>query len=105
MIDQFLEHDLPRIKRRLAGQRHWFGQITIEGEFEPSRRVEPAMQTAVAAALVAVASDPAKAAAEYGRLTGHCCLCTLPPTDPRSTAVGYGRICAGHYGLQSGTKS
>jgi hypothetical protein len=49
-----------------------------------------------------MAADPAKAASEYGRLTVHCCFCSLPFTDARSTAVGYGRICAGNYGLPWG---
>jgi hypothetical protein len=89
--------------RDSAGQRRWFGRITVAGEYEPSRRIEPAMRTPIAAALAAMASDPAKAASEYGRLTGHCCFCTLPLTDPRSTAVGYGKICARNYDLPWGT--
>jgi len=52
-----------------------------------------------------LASNPAKTAAEYGKLTGHCCFCEAPLKDARSTAVGYGPICADHFGLPWGVDS
>jgi len=85
--------------RGTDGQRKWFGRISPDGDFEPRRSLDGETQTAIAAALVAMASDPAKAASEYGRLTGHCCFCSLPLTNERSTAVGYGKICARNWGL------
>jgi len=80
-------------------ERTWFGRVLTSGVFEPSRRESQETATAITAALEALATDPAKAASEYGRLTGVCCFCGLALTDERSTAVGYGRICAQHYGL------
>lgn len=84
------------------GDRKWYGRITREGQFEPSRKYGETTQTAVAAALKAMATDPAKAAAEYGHLTGVCCFCNIALTDQRSTQVGYGPVCAKHYGLPWG---
>jgi len=49
-----------------------------------------------------MAADPAAEATAYGRLTGSCCFCRRPLTDGRSIAVGYGPICADHYGLAWG---
>jgi hypothetical protein len=49
--------------------------------------------------LTVLAADPAKVAAEHGKLTGKCCFCNTKLTDPKSTSVGYGPVCAGHYGL------
>ena len=52
--------------------------------------------------LVALATDPAKVAAEHGKLTGKCCFCNRKLDDKRSTEVGYGPICAEHYSLPWG---
>lgn len=49
-----------------------------------------------------MAADPAAEATAYGRLTGNCCFCRRALTDGRSVAMGYGPICAGHYGLPWG---
>jgi len=46
-----------------------------------------------------VAEDPEAAAVENGFLTGACCFCRIGLHDHRSTAVGYGPICAKHYNL------
>ena len=78
--------------------RTWYGRVTLDGQFSPSRDAIPAIATA----LQAFAAAPAKVASEYGRLTGICCFCRKALTDERSTAVGYGKICAGHYGLPWG---
>ena len=85
--------------------RDWLGRITREGDYQPSGRVDPASQTAIAAALTALATDPAQAAKEYGKLTGHCCFCGLPLTDPQSTDRGYGPVCATHWGLPWGGRA
>lgn len=81
--------------------RTWFGRVTLDGKYSPSRDAAPA----IAAALQAFAADPVKVASEYGRLTGNCCFCRKTLTDERSTAVGYGATCAGHYGLPWGAKA
>jgi Family of unknown function (DUF6011) len=82
--------------------RTWFGRITRDGRFDANRREGPATATAVLAALQAFGADPAGQAAAYGHRTGNCCFCALPLSDPRSTAVGYGKICAGNFGLPWG---
>jgi hypothetical protein len=85
-----------------TGRNDWFGRISREGEFEASPKFDDTTQTAVAQALVALASDPAAAARQYGKLTGYCCFCRLPLSDKRSTDMGYGPICAKHFGLPWG---
>lgn len=86
------------------GDREWYGRVTREGVFEPRRSAPIETQAAIAAALKALAADPAGVAAAYGKLTGVCCFCASRLTDERSTAVGYGKTCAKHYGLAWGTK-
>jgi hypothetical protein len=84
------------------GEKPWFGRITQHGEYEPARNADAAAITAITAALKALAANPAKVAADYGKLTGQCCFCRLPLTDARSTAVGYGPVCAEHFSLPWG---
>ena len=83
-------------------RRVWYGRVTPSGEWQPGNSLPPESMSAISRALKALASDPAGTAASYGRLTGHCCFCNLRLTDERSTAVGYGKICAGHYDLPWG---
>lgn len=49
--------------------------------------------------LVVVARDPATAAKEYAALMGRCSFCGLELTDAGSVEVGYGPVCAKHWGL------
>lgn len=80
------------------GQNTWFGRITAAGEFVGSRNATPwVLQT-----LTAFASDPAGYAARYGHKTGNCCFCNHELTTVESTTVGYGPVCADHYGLPWG---
>jgi hypothetical protein len=79
--------------------RQWFGRVTRDGKFEPSRRHGGDTASAIVAALKALAADPAGTAAEYGRLYGICCMCGLPLVAERSTSVGYGPVCAKNWGL------
>lgn len=86
------------------GARVWYGRIN-NGALEPSGALEdhPA-KAAIVARLQEFATDPAHVAADHGRLTGHCSFCNIPLTDERSTGVGYGPICADHYGLPWGAR-
>lgn len=77
--------------------RKWFGRILESGEFEASPR-EPTPDGLIDG-LKRFAAEPAKVAAEHGRLTGRCCFCNRGLTDERSTAVGYGKTCASNFGL------
>ena len=78
--------------------RTWFGRIALDGTFVGSREATPA----IVEELKALAADPAGKAALYGKQTGCCCFCARELTDERSIAVGYGPICADHYGLPWG---
>jgi len=75
----------------------YFGRIDLAGKYQQST-FHPEMATL----LERFAADPAGVAAEYGKLTGNCCFCQLKLTDPQSLAVGYGPICADHWGLPHG---
>ena len=46
-----------------------------------------------------VAEAPAIAAKEYAGVTSSCSFCSKTLTDAGSVEVGYGPICAGHWGL------
>jgi hypothetical protein len=46
--------------------------------------------------------DPDTTLAEMGHLTGHCACCGLSLKDPKSTALGYGPVCAEKFGLKRG---
>jgi hypothetical protein len=76
----------------------FYGWIDPAGSFLPSA----GCPEAVKALLVALAADPAKVAGEHGRIMGVCCFCGQALTDERSTAVGYGPICAKHWALPWG---
>lgn len=78
--------------------RTYFGRISKDGSFTASRSATDDVKRG----LRAFASDPVGTAREYGRLTGKCCFCSKPLKDERSTAVGYGAICAGRYDLEWG---
>jgi hypothetical protein len=82
--------------------RTWFGRITRDGEFQPSAAANEIQ--GLTEALKAFAADPVKVAAEYGHLSGNCCFCSRQLDDTRSTEVGYGPVCADHYGLPWGAK-
>jgi hypothetical protein len=84
------------------GSKTWFGRIHTDGRFELSAN-EPTSE--VIALLTRFAADPAGVAAEHGRLTGACCFCNTALTDERSTGVGYGPVCAKHYGLPWGAET
>jgi uncharacterized Zn finger protein (UPF0148 family) len=45
-----------------------------------------------------VVNDPFAAAVEFGKMTGHCCVCNRLLTDPESVNRGIGPICAERFG-------
>jgi hypothetical protein len=85
-------------------QNRWFGRIDLDGVFHPSRKLDGEEYTAVVGLLKEFADDPATVAGEIGRWLGRCCFCHRALSDERSTEVGYGPVCAGHYGLEWGVK-
>ncbi len=78
----------------------WYGRILENGHFEAGHKSTPEIENA----LQEFAADPAGYAGKYGQLTGACAFCGLPLKDERSTEVGYGPVCAKHYGLPWGAK-
>lgn len=80
------------------GNNVWYGRIDLEGKMETSRNCTEK----VLKILRLFAKFPAELAALHGRLNGKCCFCGIRLTDERSTEVGYGEICADHYGLPWG---
>jgi hypothetical protein len=83
---------------RPYGSSTFYGRIDREGRYFASR----AAPGWVEAALREMALDPAAFTAAVGRRTGNCCFCARELSTTESLAVGYGPICAGHYGLPWG---
>lgn len=81
-------------------KRVFYGRIAPNGDVTVSDRAPAEMVDL----LKEFAADPAKVAASHGHLTGNCCFCSLPLSDERSTAVGYGAVCADHYDLPWGAR-
>lgn len=86
---------------RPYGQSVWYGRISPKGEWTANLRAGSLALQTVEQFLLKFSAAPAKTAAEYGRLTGHCCFCSKPLTDPQSTAAGFGPTCAKNYGLEA----
>jgi hypothetical protein len=76
------------------GTNVWYGRIERTGTFVPGRDCPETIVTF----LQRLAGDAADVAGLYGRRTGKCCACNTPLTDSRSIFVGYGKVCAGHFG-------
>jgi hypothetical protein len=79
----------------------YYGRVTNDGTFVPGRDELPSLVDT----LRRLAAEPAKVAAEHGKLTGLCCFCGRGLDDDRSTGVGYGPVCAKHYSLPWGEES
>jgi hypothetical protein len=62
----------------------------------------PACSLDVIEALREFAENPLQVAAAYGHATSACCFCGRTLTDARSVAMGYGPVCAEHFGLEWG---
>lgn len=80
------------------GFNRYYGLINDRGVFSPGRD----LSEGVRAFLVTLAADPVGVIAAYGHATGECSFCARELTDERSVTVGYGPICADHYGLPWG---
>lgn len=84
---------------RPYGSNRWYGRILEDGSWVmPRTPIDQEVKEAVRK----FAEDPARAATAHGKLTGNCCFCRKELTDGRSLAMGYGPVCAGHYGLPWG---
>ena len=85
------------------GNNKFFGKISPNGVLELYREGEQ-RRAELVPLLVRLAEEPARVAAEFGHLTGHCCFCALKLSDSRSAGVGYGQTCAKRFGLPWGEK-
>lgn len=83
-------------------EREWYGRVQLDGKYVASQSAGE-MFAGISDRLKQFADAPAKVASEHGILTGCCCFCNKALTDERSTAVGYGKICADHYGMPWGS--
>jgi len=83
------------------GDSKWFGRVTKDGEWEIGKVTED-LKNDLTTILAQLAKAPAETAAAYGKLTGRCCFCLGQLTDKRSTAVGYGKVCAQRWHLPWG---
>lgn len=81
------------------GDNIWYGRVAPNGSWQNNKAINGNTMSSLTALLTALASAPAETAAKYGKITGQCCFCSRPLTDARSTAVGYGKTCADHFGL------
>lgn len=79
-----------------------FIALADKNTFVFSKYVDRDLLPHVVATLKAFENDPHKISALEGHATGNCCFCGIKLTTAASVAVGYGPICAEHYGLPHG---
>jgi len=77
---------------------------TYIGLIRPDGSAKGGITPALAAHLVKVAQEPAAAAKAYAVLMCRCSFCNLALTDAGSVEVGYGPVCAKHWGLPHAPK-
>jgi hypothetical protein len=73
----------------------YVGSVLPTGEVTGRLRSDDAMRTL----LSVVNSAPLAAAKMFAAITCNCSFCGLPLTDEGSVEVGYGPVCAKHWGL------
>lgn len=76
----------------------WYGRVRENGTWLRTNKPLPELGE-VEALLKKLGEHPAETASEYGRLTGRCCFCDRKLEDEKSTAVGFGPVCADNFGL------
>lgn len=81
------------------GENKWFGRVMPTGEWVQNTKIPEEELSEVGSILRKLSKNPIKTAKEYAVLTGNCCFCNTPLSDPHSTAVGFGPVCAKHFGL------
>lgn len=78
----------------------YYGRIELDGNLVKTR----AMTDELRDNLIALNNNPKECAETYGGATGNCCFCRKELSDNRSIEAGYGKTCAGNYGLPWGGK-
>lgn len=82
------------------GMNKWYGTVSPEGEYTPSKLANNDETLDVLVPLLTkLGEKPHRVASELGKLNGHCIFCNKKLTDEKSTAVGYGPVCATKWGL------
>ena len=79
--------------------RAYYGRVTPDGTFVPFQTLDGLTDL-----LTEFASNPARVAKDYGKLTGNCCFCGKGlgyGKEQRSALVGFGPECAENYGLKA----
>jgi hypothetical protein len=87
------------------GANLWFGRVDQAGVWTQGLRATAQETESVRSFLQAFSKDPAGTAKQHGRLTGRCCFCNTKLTDDRSTAAGFGPVCAKNFGLDAEWKA
>jgi hypothetical protein len=80
----------------------WYGTVSPDGKIYWSGSATSEKRAAILAFLNALAADPAGIAGMMGHKTGSCCFCSKTLDTEESLSVGYGPVCADHYGLPWG---
>ena len=80
----------------------YFGHILPNGILKWSYGTTIQETDLISHELELFAETPTKYAKMYSSATGNCMFCAKTLTDPQSVAVGYGQICAAHFGLSHG---
>ncbi len=88
-----------------ADPNRWYGRIAKDGTWSNYARLEPDKRERVWDFINRLGKDPTGVLAERGRLAGRCCYCYRELTDEKSTATGYGPVCAKKWGLPWGKKT
>lgn len=79
--------------------RAFYGSVSPEGVFTPSKTLPGLTEL-----LTELSANPTRVAKDHGKLTGNCCFCNKVlglGEDKRSVLVGFGPVCADHYGLKA----
>lgn len=81
------------------GNNVWYGRVTAEGDFQPSRNAANLPRESKAALWALLqrfkAGEAEMVFAEFGKRFGICCCCGRELTNPESVALGIGPICRG----------
>ncbi len=82
------------------GDEEYIGCILPDGKFLPNR--DRRMMPADSAFLAALTTDPVAFFHQCSKDMDRCCYCGKALEDARSKEVGYGKTCAGNWGLPWG---
>jgi hypothetical protein len=88
----------------VTGRYGFIGSILLDGSLSFKRHITDGTKQEVTKYLIEFNKDPIKMSVDQGKLHSRCCFCYLPLKTQESLAVGYGDICAKHWGLPWGKK-